>query len=65
MSRLDESISNIAYILDCLMDLRNIHDSGNCNDCKTSVKLVCPYKPKPGQQVRYNCPFYAKGEEGG
>lgn len=59
---LNEAIFNTAYILDSLMVLRNIYDSGSCNDCKTSVKRVCPYKPKPGQLVRYNCPFYA-GEE--
>lgn len=60
---LNEAISNAAYILDSLMALRNIYDSGSCNDCKTSVKRVCPYKPKAGQQVRYNCPFYASEEQ--
>lgn len=23
----------------------------------------CGYRPKPGQMVRYNCPFYQKEEE--
>lgn len=58
MSRLDDAISQTAYILDCLMALRNIHDSGSCNDCV--VRDVCERKPKPGQMVRYNCPFYEK-----
>ena len=64
MSRLDDAIANTAYILDCLMALRNIHDSGSCNDCGISV--ICDFKPKLGQLVRYNCPFYEKeGEEKG
>ena len=31
---------------------------GNCNDCNNAE---CGYKPKWGEKVRYNCPFY-KGE---
>ena len=62
MSRLDDAISNTAYILDSLMALRNIYETGrSCNEC--NVTAVCPYCPKPGQQVRYNCPFYMRGEE--
>lgn len=62
MSRLDDAISQTAYVLDCLMTLRNIHDSGSCNDCG-SIR-VCQCKPKTGQQVRYNCPFWLpKGAE--
>jgi len=33
MGRLDDAIASTAYILDSLMALRNIHESGCCNDC--------------------------------
>ncbi len=56
MSRLDDAISQTAYMLDCLMALRNIYNSGSCNDCGNEI--CCKYKPEPGQMVRYNCPFY-------
>lgn len=62
MSRLDDAISQTAYILDSLMALRNIYECGSCNDCKPNIKRVCPYKPKPGQLVRHNCPFW-EGEQ--
>lgn len=62
MSRLDDAISQTAYVLDCLMALRNIHECGSCNDC--GIIRACQCKPKPGQQVRYNCPFWLpKGAE--
>ena len=57
MSRLDEAISNVAYVLDSLMALRDIHSSGNCNNCD---RKCCEYLLKPGQLVRYNCPHYVK-----
>lgn len=60
MSRLDDAIGDIAYILDMLMAYRNIVDSGDCNRC--GKKKTCEYAPKPGQLVRYNCPFYKKME---
>lgn len=56
MSRLDEAISNVAYILDTLMAYRNVENSGNCNNC--TKRVGCEYAPKAGQMVRYNCPFY-------
>ena len=55
MSRIDDVIANQAYVLDCLMELRNIYKTGNCNECSQST---CEYIPNPGQQVRYNCPFF-------
>lgn len=58
MSRLDEAISNVAYILDTLIAYRNISNTGCCNDCG-KVK-GCEYAPKLGQIVRYNCPFYVR-----
>ena len=60
MNRLDDAISNVAYILDTLMAYRNIVDSGDCNRC--GKQKTCEYVPKPGQLVRYNCPFYKRVE---
>lgn len=60
MNRLDKSIANVAYILDTLMAYRNIVESGCCNDCGNRP---CKYSPKPGQLVRYNCPFYEREDE--
>lgn len=61
MSRLDDTIADVAYILDTLMAYRNIVQTGNCNSCK--VQKECEIKPMPGQLVRYNCPFYYGGEQ--
>lgn len=57
MTRLDKMISDIGYVLDSLMALRNIYQTGSCNECEAAK--TCEYAPKPGQMVRYNCPFYA------
>ena len=57
MSRLDEAIAVIGYILDVLIAHRRIVQSGCCNDC---MKKNCGYDPDPGQLIRYNCPFYEK-----
>ena len=35
--------------------LKEIWDSGNCNDCRNGQ---CEWIPKLGQPVRYNCPHY-------
>lgn len=35
--------------------LKEIWNSGDCNDCR---KGQCEWKPKLGQLVRYNCPHY-------
>lgn len=45
-----------------LQALKEIWDSGDCNDCRNGQ---CEWKPKLGQLVRYNCPHYvgvANGE---
>lgn len=60
MSRLDDVIADVAYILDTLMAYRNIAETGNCNECS---KKDCQWKPKPGQLARYNCPHYEAEEE--
>lgn len=57
MDRLDKAIADTAYILDSLKALREITQSGCCNNCM--AVSVCKCKPRPGQMVRYNCPFYA------
>ena len=51
--KLDKVISDVSYILDSLMLLRQLHQKGDCNVCKNRN---CEYRPKPGQLVRYNCP---------
>ena len=61
MSRLDDAIANVAYILDSLIALRNIQECGCCNNC--GIAKICKVKPKAGQMVRYNCPFYAERED--
>ena len=60
MNRLDKVIADVSYVLDSLMAYRNIIKSGDCNRCMK--KTVCIHAPKPGQQVRYNCPFYEEDE---
>lgn len=45
-----------------LKALKEIWDSGDCNDCRNGQ---CEWKPKLGHLVRYNCPHYvgiANGE---
>ena len=41
MSRLDDAISDVGYILDCLYALRNIWETGH--DCNTCTK-TCEYR---------------------
>lgn len=57
---LDILIAQTAYTLDCLMALRNIQNSGDCNEC---ANRGCLYKPKAGQLTRYNCPLFRKKAE--
>ena len=38
-----------------LKALKEIWDSGDCNDCRNGQ---CEWKPKLGHLVRYNCPHY-------
>lgn len=58
MSRLDDAISDVAYILDTLIAYRNIIQTNNCIDC--DKRKGCEYLPQVGEQVRINCPFYKK-----
>ena len=59
MDRLDNAISDVAYILDSLCLLRNILKTGSCNDCKLR-NGYCDIIPKEGQMVRYNCAYYRR-----
>lgn len=54
MSRIDDVIADVGYILDSLIAYRMITKTGNCNQC---IKRDCKYRPLPGEVVRYNCPF--------
>lgn len=58
MDRLDQAITDVAYILDSLMALRNIQQTGCCNEC--TFAHGCVHEPKLGQMVRYNCPFFER-----
>ena len=60
MDKLDKAISDVACILDHLILLRQIQQTGDCNICKNRD---CGYMPKAGQMVRYNCPFYKSESE--
>lgn len=55
MSRLDETIADVAYILEALKAYRNIVRSGNCNSCWNKS---CEWKPEWGKPLRWNCPHY-------
>jgi hypothetical protein len=52
-----ECASEHRQLAEWLRTLKEIWDSGDCNDCGNRG---CLYKPKLGQLVRYNCPFYSK-----
>jgi len=62
MKRLDEAIAGAACVLDALVTYRRIVESGCCKNCKNKS---CGYVPDPGQLVRYNCPFFKRGEQDG
>ena len=63
MSRLDDVIGDVAYVLDSLMALRDIYRAGrNCNACGNRD---CGYAPKPGQQIRMNCPHWTEDKAHG
>ena len=57
---LNKTIADVAYILDSLILLQRIQQTGDCNICKNRE---CGYMPKVGQMVRYNCPFYKAEKE--
>ena len=56
MSRLDDAILEVAYILDTLMAYRRIVQYGReCNSCGNKS---CEWRPEWGEPLRWNCPHY-------
>lgn len=55
-NQIDMLIQQKRYETECLILLKKIMESGDCNACAASKE--CGYKPKLGELVRYNCPFY-------
>ena len=54
--RLDTLIDDVRYVLNCLIELRNIQKLNNCNICARHHK--CEWAPEWGEEVRFNCPHY-------
>lgn len=52
-----ECASDHRQVAAWLSVLKQLQDSGSCNDC---AHKSCLYKPELGQLVRYNCPFYLR-----
>lgn len=61
MNKIEELIAQKNYELQCLMSLKEIYDSGSCNDC--AAQKSCKMSPKLGELVRYNCYDYKPKEE--
>ena len=55
MSRLDDVIVDVAYVLDTLRAYQDIAETGCCNSC---FRKNCEYMPRAGQLARYNCPLF-------
>lgn len=53
-TRLDDAISDVEYIIDCLRALRSIKENGH--DCNTCTKK-CDSR-RWGRRVTYNCPLW-------
>lgn len=59
----EECAKEHRQLAEWLKALKEIWDSGDCNDCRNGQ---CEWKPKLGQLVRYNCPHYVGvAKEGG
>lgn len=54
-STCDECAKEHRQLAEWLKCLKEIWDSGDCNDCRNGQ---CEWKPKLGQLVRFNCPHY-------
>lgn len=57
----DSCASEHRQLAQWLKVLKEIWDSGDCNDCRNGQ---CEWKPKLGQLVRFNCPHYVRVTEG-
>lgn len=53
-----ECASDHRQLMEWLKALKEIWDSGDCNDCLHSKN--CTIRPKLGQMVRYNCYQYER-----
>lgn len=49
-------------LADWLKILKRILNSGDCNEC--AIQKMCNVRPEWGEQVRYNCPMFVRGEQG-
>lgn len=59
IKKLNDAIYQMDYILCCLVAYRGIIETGrDCSGC--AAARGCEYAPKPGEQIRYNCPHYVK-----
>lgn len=52
-------------LADWLKCLKEIMDSGSCNDCEYGRKGYCGIEPKAGELARYNCYQYKRKKQGG
>ena len=41
--------------------LKRILDLGDCNEC--AIQKMCNVRPEWGEQGRYNCPMFVRGEK--
>ena len=57
-TKVNKVISDLYWVIDCLKAYQEITQSGSCNDC--DIAKACQCKPKLGELVRYNCPFYKR-----
>lgn len=53
----EECAKEHRQLAEWLKALKEIWDSGDCNDCRNGQ---CEWKPKLGQLVRFNCPHYVE-----
>ena len=58
----EQLISLYRQLAEWLKALKEIWDSGDCNDCLHSKN--CTIRPKLGQMVRYNCYQYERRIDG-
>lgn len=60
-----QKASEHKQLADWLKCLKEIMDSGSCNDCEYGKKGYCGIEPKAGELVRYNCYQYKRKKQGG
>lgn len=58
ISNCEECAKDHRQLAEWLKCLKEIWDSGCCNDC--AFKGQCKYEPMTGQLVRYNCHAYSR-----